>query len=174
MKLLKYLGITLGALIALILIIALFVPRSFHAEGQVTINQPQEIVYDYVKYLKTQEAYSVWFKMDSNIVKHYSGTDGTVGSQIIWESKEVGDGKQVIINLVPYSKVVIDLHLMNPDNDPAHYVYDLAPIADNQTAVKIYVDGNTPYPMNIMSLFFDMNAAFQETAQNLKQELEKK
>jgi len=172
MKILKYLFLSIVSLIVIAFLVALFIPKDFHAEGNVTINKPIYEVYDYVKLLKTQENYSEWFKMDPNLQKTYSGTDGTIGASIIWKSNEVGDGKQVIKNLLPPNRVEIDLHLMSEDATPALHYYDLKALPDNQTQVKIAVDGTTPYPFNLMSLFFDMNEVFQKNAQNLKATIE--
>src|SRR5690606_27237115 len=107
MKILKYLFLSIVSLIVIAFLVALFIPKDFHAEGNVTINKPIYEVYDYVKLLKTQENYSEWFKMDPNLQKTYSGTDGTIGASIIWKSNEVGDGKQVIKNLLPPNRVEI-------------------------------------------------------------------
>lgn len=62
---------------------------------------------------------------------------------------------------------------MSPDATPAEYIYELSANASQQTNVKIQVLGTTPYPMNLMSLFFDLNESFQKTAENLKVKLEK-
>lgn len=101
MRLIKYILITIVSIIGLLLIVAFFVPKTFYAEGKVTINKPIDEVYNYVRFLKTQEDYSVWFQMDPHIKKQYIGEDGIEGAQIIWESEEVGDGKQVIKKLAP-------------------------------------------------------------------------
>lgn len=173
MKIIKYILLTIISIVAIALIAALFIPKTFHAEGNITINQPIQVVYDYVKLLKTQENYSEWFKMDSKLQKTYKGIDGTEGASITWQSDEMGNGKQVIKKLIPPARVEIDLHLMDENADPAFHYYDLKAVSANATQVKIAVDGTTPYPWNLMTFFYDMSAVFQKNAENLKKELEK-
>ena len=68
MKFLKYTLFTLLGLIAIVLIAALFVPKTFHAEkGSTVVNKPNAEVFNYVKQIKNQENFGVWFKMDPNI-----------------------------------------------------------------------------------------------------------
>ncbi len=173
MKILKYLLFIVLGLVAIGLIVAAFLPKTFHVEGRATINRPISDVYNYVKQLKTQEVYSVWFKMDPKIKKEYAGTDGTVGASIVWYSDEVGDGKQVITGLKENERVDIDLYLMSTEGTPNKHYYEMKSQGDQTTDVIIGLDGHTPYPMNIMSLFFDMGKYFQENADNLKAVLEK-
>jgi hypothetical protein len=59
MKVIIYICLSFLALIAIGLITAAILPKDFHAEGKTTINKSVDEVYNYVKYLKTQEAYTV-------------------------------------------------------------------------------------------------------------------
>jgi len=56
--------------------------------------------------------------------------------------------------------------------DPAKSVLSTTAQAPNQTLVKWRVNGRTPYPWNIMNLFFNMDGDFEKGLQNLKNELE--
>lgn len=172
MKILKYILLTLLGIIALALIVAAFLPKKFHVEGSQVINRPVQDVYNYVRYIQNQEAFTVWFKMDPDIQKAYSGTDGAVGGSLSWKSKEVGDGRQVITALKENERVDIDLYLMDDKNPGKHYFLTAAE-GDNKTKVTIAVDGHVPYPFNLWMLFYDMNKDFQKNADNLKEILEK-
>ncbi|WP_124642580.1 SRPBCC family protein [Amniculibacterium aquaticum] len=167
--------VLIGLLIvtALIFIAALVAPKKFHAKGETTINKPISEVYNYVKSIKTQEEYSIWFEEDPNIIKNYYGKDGEIGSGLKWQSEIVGNGEQKIKNLSENKKVEIDLYLM--DNSKAnHLVYEMDELSPNKTKLTIEVDGETPIPFNLMSLMYDMNASFQQNADNLKKVLEDK
>lgn len=172
MKILKYLLFTILGIVALALIVAAFLPKSFHVEASQVINRPVHDVYDYVRYIRNQEAYSIWFKMDPNMQKNYSGTDGSVGGTLTWTSKEVGDGKQTITALQDDTRVDIDLYLMDEKKPGKHY-FLTTPTGANQTKVTIALDGHTPYPFNLWMLFYDMKKDFQQNADNLKAILEK-
>lgn len=172
MKILKYLLFIILGLIAIVFIAALILPKTFHAEGNTVINRPVADVYNYVKQIKTQEQYSFFFLQDPNIKTEYYGTDGTVGGGLKWKSKKMGDGEQKIAKLTENQRVDIDLYLMD-GSEPNQSYYILESQGDNQTKVKIGVDGKTPIPFNIMSACYDMDKDFQETANNLKKVLEK-
>jgi len=174
MKILKKILITIAALIALILIVALFAPKEFGGESQIVINKPGKEVYDYVKYLKNQEEYGTWHQMDPNMKTAYEGTDGTVGFTYKWYSEKfmVGDGKQVITNLVEGEKMESELYFGGSD-EAAKSVMTVTPEGPAQSKVKWEVKGETPYPWNFMNLFFNMDKDFEEGLKNLKNILEK-
>ena len=171
MKILKYLVYTLIVLIMITLATAAVLPKTFKAEGVSVINKPSGEVYNYVKQIKTQENYAVWFQKDPDMVKNYYGTDGTIGSGLKWQSKKVGDGEQVITGLVEGRRVNIDLFL-NGSKDAAKFNFTVDSIAPHQTKVKQAVEGAVPYPFNVMMLFYNMDADFQKNADHLKQVLE--
>lgn len=173
MKFLKRILLGIIALAALILIVALFAPREFEGKSEIVINKPKQEVYDYIKYLKNQDNYGTWHQMDPAMEKSYEGTDGTVGFTYKWNSEKfmVGKGKQVITNL-DGDKMESDL-FFDESLDPAKSVISLKEQAPGQTLVKWNVKGKSPYPFNIMNLFFNMDKDFEQGLQNLKNQLEK-
>jgi len=173
MKFLKYTLFTLAGLIILLLVVALFVPKTFHAEGTTVINKPNAEVFDFVKYVKNQEQYGVWFRMDPNIEKSYEGTDGTVGFRYTWKSKEVGNGAQVITKIEEGKRIDMDLFFQD-SKDPSKSFITTEAVTDNQTKVRWVIDGKMPYPFNLMSLCYDMNKDFEQGVLNLKEVLEKR
>ena len=172
MKFLKYALFTILGLIGLALVVAAFVPKTFHAEGSAVINKPNAEVFNYVKHIKNQENFGVWFEQDPNIIKTSEGTDGTEGFKYSWKSEEVGNGLQVITKITENSRVDIDLFLMD-STKPAKSFFTTEAVSANETKVRWVVDGEMPYPFNLMSLFYDMNKDFEKGTANLKTVLEK-
>lgn len=172
MRILKKIAIVLLSFVGLILLIGLFVSKEFTGVGHVVVNKPHDLVYNYVSQLKNQHEYGVWFRMDPNIVLEYQGVDAQPGSTLIWKSKKVGDGKQVITSLIPNERVDIDVYL-NGSNEPAKSFMSTERISDNQTKVTWSIKGEIPYPVNILTLFITMNKDFQQGVENLKINLEK-
>lgn len=172
MKFLKYALFTLLGIIALALIVALFVPKAFHAEGTTVVNKPNAEVFNFVKYLKNQEKYGVWFRMDPNIQKAYDGTDGTVGFKYTWKSKEVGNGAQVITKIDENKRIDFDLFFEDSTDASKSFITTEA-VSENQTKVRWVVDGEMPYPFNLMGLCYDMNKDFEQGVLNLKEVVEK-
>ncbi|SMG10528.1 SRPBCC family protein [Sphingobacterium psychroaquaticum] len=172
MKILKYILFIVLGLIAAVLIVALIVPKTFHAGSTISINKPANEVFDYVVLLRNQGNYDNWSKQDPNIDKKYTGTDGTVGFTYEWKSKKVGDGKQVITQIDPGKKVEMNLFFNGSETaNPSSFV--VTPIDSVSSTVEWQIDGTMPYPFNIMSLCYDMNKDFDAGLQNLKRILEK-
>lgn len=116
MKALKIIGLTLVGMIVLALITGLFVDGNYAVEREVTINKPKQQVFDYVKYLKNQNEYSVWAKKDPDMKKEFIGQDGTVGCIQSWTSKvkDVGNGEQKIIKITDGQRIDYELHFIKP------------------------------------------------------------
>jgi hypothetical protein len=179
MKTLKKIVIVIAILIAIPLVIALFVKKDYTVEREITINKPKTEVFDYIKYLKNQDHYSKWAKMDPAMIKTYRGTDGTVGFVAAWESKkdDVGTGEQEIKKITEGEKIDFELRFIKPFESTSLAYMSTEAISDNQTKVKWSFNGHMKYPMNFMMLFMDFDKMIGDDLQtglnNLKIELEK-
>lgn len=170
MKIAKKIGIVLLIIIVIPLIAALFVPKTYNSESEITINRPKQDVFDYIRFIKNQENFGVWYRMDSTMQKEYEGTDGTVGFTYKWNGEKMGEGKQTVTNIVEGEKIESDLDF--GFGDVAHAHLSVAEISPDETLVKWGITGKVPYPWNLMSLFFDMSKDFEEGLKNLKDILE--
>ncbi|MBO9572170.1 MAG: SRPBCC family protein, partial [Chitinophagaceae bacterium] len=160
------------------LVIALFVKKDYAVEREVLISKPKSEVYDYVKYLKNQNNYSTWAKMDPNMTQTFSGTDGTVGFISAWEgNSKVGKGEQEIKNMQEGERIDYEIRFIKPFESVAPSYMATEAVGDNQTKVKWGFSGRMPYPMNIMRLFMNMpeliGRDLQTGLDNLKNILEK-
>jgi hypothetical protein len=171
MKILKRILFLLLGIIVLALIVALFVPNEFKAQSTITINKPQQEVYDFIKFIKNQDRYGKWQLMDTAMKKTYQGTDGTEGFIYTWESDVVGNGKQQIVKLKPADSIVTALYFMDA-KEPAHAQFALKALTPESTQVTWGIEGRMNYPFNIMNLFMSMNKDFDEGLQNLKRVME--
>ena len=88
----------LVTLVLILLMVALVVKNEYAVEREISIKQPKEKIFNYLKLLKNQDNFSKWALMDPNMEKEYRGTDGTVGFVSAWDSNEknVGKGEQEI------------------------------------------------------------------------------
>lgn len=170
MKTLKKILIVLLIIIAIPLIIALFVKKDFHTEREIVIDRPVSQVYDYVKYVQNQDNFGKWQLMDPEATLVASGTDGTVGFKYSWDGDKVGKGSQTITGLVEDEKVETELDF--GFGEPARSFILTEASGTNQTKVTWGMSGRSPYPMNLMGLFFDIGDDFGEGLQNLKTLLE--
>jgi len=149
----------LAGIIVLVLIIALFVKKEYSVKRSILINQPSQRVFDYIKYVKNQDNFSVWNQLDPSMQKTYTGTDGTVGFLYAWDStnKKAGKGEQEIKTIIPGEKMDMNLHFIKPFEGRALASIGTTATGINQTTVNWSVDSKMAYPMNIMLLFMDMD-----------------
>jgi hypothetical protein len=171
MKIVKRILIGLLAVVALLLIVALFVPRDFKAGSEIIINRPKSEVFEYVKYVKNQDNYGKWQLMDPDMKKTYEGEDGTVGFSYKWDSEVLNQGSQTITKIVEGKRIEAELYF--GFGDPAQSYFTTEEIGESQTKIAWGISGRTPYPFNLMSLFFNMDKDFDEGLTNLKNILEK-
>ncbi|HRN55909.1 MAG TPA: SRPBCC family protein [Agriterribacter sp.] len=171
MKIIKSILLGLLALVVLLLIVALFVPKDFKSERQVIINKPRQEVFDYLKYVKNQDNFGVWQKADPEMKTASEGTDGQVGFKYSWDGKKVGKGSQTITRIVDGERIETELDF--GFGDPATAFFIIKDAEAGQTSVTWGISGRSPWPFNLMGLFFDMGKDFEKGLQNLKNVLEK-
>lgn len=168
MKALKIIGLTIVGIIALTLIVALFVNGKYAVEREVTINKPKQEVFDFVKYLKNQDQFSVWAQIDPNMKKEFRGEDATVGFVSAWDSEnpKAGKGEQKITKIVDGERIDYELHFIEPFESTDYAYLSFASVNDSVTTVKWGFNGKMKYPMNLMMLFMDMEAMLAPDLQN--------
>lgn len=168
MKTLKKILIVLAIIIAIPLIAALFVKREFKTEREITIDKPKQEVFDYIKYLENQKNYDTWHSMDATVKNTTEGIDGTVGFIYAWDGEKIGKGEQEIIKIEEGRRIDTELRFKTPfESEASCYLLTEAKGAD-RTLVTWGMSGTSPYPFNLMSLFFDMGDDFDEGLKNLK------
>ncbi|OXE98186.1 polyketide cyclase/dehydrase/lipid transport protein [Flavobacterium araucananum] len=178
MGILKKILIVLILFVAIVLIAAYFMPKNYAVEREITIDKPVDSVFNYVKYLKNQNDFSVWANIDPKMKSIYTGTDGTVGSKAAWESdvKEVGVGEQEVTKIIDGKRIDFALRFKKPMEDTAVGFMSTEAVAGNKTKVKWGINGIIPYPMNIMLPMMKMDQMIgndlQKGLENLKTTME--
>ena len=155
MKVLKKIGIGLGAIIAILLIIPLFTKNEYAVMRETVIARPKAAVFDYIVLLKNQDNFSVWAQMDN-----------------------VGAGEQEIKKILPGERIDYELRFLKPMKAINQAYLKIESMPGEQTKVMWGFNAKTPYPFNIMLLFFDVEKMigkdFETGLANLKKILEKK
>ena len=159
MQILVMLLLVLLGLIAVVLIAALFLKKSYSIERSIVIDRPLETVFDYVKFLRNQDHFSVWATMDPTMKKDFKGTDGAVGFVSSWESnnKKVGVGEQEITSIEPMQRIGFQLRFVKPMPGVANAYMLTSAVSDHQTQVIWHFDSAMNYPMNFMLLILNMD-----------------
>ena len=178
-KILKIAGLLLLLIIVIFLLVAAFVRKEYSVEREVTMNTPKQTVFDYAKYLKNQNSYSVWAKIDPNMKTEFRGTDGTIGFISGWDSenKDAGRGEQEITGIDEGNRIDYELRFYEPMKSTDKAFMSFEGINDSVTSVRWGIYGKIKYPMNLSLLLMDMDAMLGKDLEgglnNLKLILEK-
>lgn len=170
MKTIKGILIVLLIVIAIPLIIALFVPKDFNTSKDIIINKPQEEVFEFIKYIRNQDQFGAWQLSDPEMKTTSEGVDGTVGFKYSWTGDKTGTGSQTIIAIEDGKRIETELDF--GFGDPARSYFVTEYVDSTQTRVTWGISGTTPYPLNLMSLLYDMGDDFETGLHNLKNILE--
>jgi uncharacterized protein YndB with AHSA1/START domain len=178
MKIIKRILFLFLFVFAVVLVVALFMKKEYEVKREITINQPIEKVFDFVKYLKNQEKYSTWARKDKKTVTTFSGIDGQIGSTSTWSgNSEVGVGEQEIKKIDFNKRIDIELRFKEPFEGKANAYLTTEAIDSSKTKVVWGIKGRDNYPMNIMQVIMDydkmMGTEFDAGLKNLKTILEK-
>lgn len=160
MKILKRIGLGILAIIAILLIVALFVPNDFNYEKSITINKPIEQVWENTNSLTDLDKWSPWMEYDPNMKKELTGIDGTVGAKSSWESENehVGKGSQTITKIEAPTLFATELKFYKPYESEAQGFVKLKS-EGNKTIVTWGFESDIPYPFNLMKLTMNMEEA---------------
>ena len=165
------------AIIALLLIVALFVKKEYTIQREITINRPNREVFDYIKHLKNQDNFSKWVMTDPGMKKDFKGTDGTVGFVYAWDSqnKNAGKGEQEIMKIDEGKSIDVEVRFEKPFAGIAHTPFTTKSISANQTKVLWGMQGKNSYPMNLMNVFMSniLGKDLETSLKTLKGILEK-
>lgn len=155
MKILKYVGFSLLAVIFVVLVVAIFVPKTFMYEKSIAINAPIDSVWSNTNSLTALDSWSPWNDLDPKMKKETTGENGTVGSKQSWESEIVGSGSQTITTIQPPVMIETDLEFVKPQKSQGKAYIKL--LTDGtRTNATWGMTGSIPYPMNIMILFMNL------------------
>lgn len=169
MKIMKRIGIAIVVLIAIPFIVALFIPKTYTVSVSETINQPKQVVFDYVRMLDHQKEYSVWVMADPDLNPVITGTDGTVGVVQKWNSKidDVGEGEQEITSLTP-DRMDLVIRFKRPFEGTATAANIFKSVSENQTLLTSEFYSNDSYPLNLPSYIFGRKMIKKDQTKNLR------
>lgn len=99
MKILKFIGIGIVALLLLAVAYASFQPTEGQLERSIVIERPADMIYPVISTMKSFNEWSPWFTIDPETKYTYEGPESGVGAKMSWESDhpDVGAGSQWII-----------------------------------------------------------------------------
>jgi hypothetical protein len=179
MSILVIILIIIGALLAVLFIVAALSSDDYSVEADVVINKPVATVFDYVKYLDNQSHYNIWVMKDPNVRKEFKGTDGTVGFFYAWASdnKQVGKGEQTITGITENKRVDYGLRFIEPFQAESESYIETEGITNGQTKVTWVFKGKRNFIMKVMHVAMNIKKMLGKdlaaSLNNLKGVLEK-
>lgn len=139
MRFLKGLLLVVAALVALLVVVAFFLPKTSHVERSVTIDRPPSEVFGVLNNIHRFNAWSPWFDLDPNAKYTYSGPSTGVGAKLAWSgNKDVGSGSQEFVASKPNESLKIQLDFGDMGRPVAEL--RLAPIGSGSTKVTWTLD----------------------------------
>jgi len=125
-------------------------------EASVEIKRSLKDVFDYLKYTKNQDNFSVWNQADPNMKKEYSGTDGTNGFIYKWDStlRNVGAGEQETKLIIEGKRIEFEVRFLRPMKNVANIEFRFVANGELSTTVTWAFDSPSKFPFSLLSPIF--------------------
>lgn len=171
--------IVITAVLVSIIIVALLIGKEMNVERSVIINKPLKEVFEYLRFMRNLDNFSVWNMADPNMHKEFRGTDGEPGFIYIWDSstmKNVGAGEEEIIEVDKNRKIEFEIRFKRPMQNVAKATFILESVSADKTNVEWDFQSRSKFPMNILKSVFAkmLEKDLEKSLQNLKKVLEKR
>ncbi|WP_263360769.1 SRPBCC family protein [Flavobacterium collinsii] len=168
----------LVAIVSIALVVAMFTKNKYTIRREIIIDKPKAEVFDFIKLNRNQKLYSKWLLLDPATKIEITGTDGTAGSVLTFESKHHKTGKgEWEIKKVENDRIDFELRFLAPYVFTANGHMETKSLAGNQTKLIWIYNSGMNWPKNFMLIFFDMDeiigADVEESLTNIKTIVEK-
>jgi hypothetical protein len=116
MRLLRFLSFAVAIVLALVLVIAFFLPATFSVQRATVIAAPADAIYARFATPRTWARWSAWTtEADPTLVYTYAGPDSGVGAIMRFTAKKMGNGELEIVEAVPGQAVGYELRMTGSD-----------------------------------------------------------
>lgn len=164
-----------AVLILIVLALGFSRPATFRVERSISIKAPPAAIYAILSDFRQSECWSPWEKKDLNMKKIFGGPASGKGATYEWDGdKNVGHGRQEIVDVVPNSKIVIQLDFFRPFQGTNTVEFLLEPAGDS-TTFRWVMYGPTNFIVRVLCFNMDkmIGTDFEIGLANLKAHLEK-
>jgi len=170
--------IVIALIVVSIIIVALLIGKEMNVERSVIINKPLKEVFEYLRFMRNLDNFSVWNMADPNMHKEFRGTDGESGFVYIWNSstmKNVGAGEEELIEVDKNKKIEFEIRFKRPIQNVAKTSFVLESVSADKTNVEWDFQSRSKFPMNILKSVLQkmLGKDLEQSLQNLKKVLEK-
>ncbi|QOY88480.1 SRPBCC family protein [Paludibaculum fermentans] len=173
----KTILIALAVAIAGILLFATTRPDTFRVERTITIQAPPEKIIPFLEDFHQWPAWSPYEKLDPAMKRTLSGAERGKGAVYQWDgNRKAGSGRMEVLDVVPSSKVSIQLEFTQPLESKNLAEFDLMN-KGGATSVTWSMSGPQPYVTKVVTIFVSMDKLvggdFETGLVNLKAAAEK-
>ncbi len=118
MKILKYILIGLAALVATVLVVSAFISPKMSTVRSAVIQAPPTVVFGEVNDFKNWNGWSPWYEQEPTMEQKFSEPSAGVNAWTSWKGKEMGEGKQTIVEsrTNEYVKTLLEFGGMDSKN----------------------------------------------------------
>ena len=156
-KILKWSGLALSLFAIGVFTIAATKPDSFQVQRTITINAPQQAVFELVNDYRNWNAWSPWEKKDPGMKRTYSGPQSGPGAVYAWDGNgEVGKGSMRITESTP-ARVALNLDFEKPFEGHNKVVFAMES-KGLTTDVTWSMEGPSPFITKVIQVFCNMDA----------------
>jgi hypothetical protein len=159
------------ALIAVLLLAAMILPKGFNVEKTTIIKKPSAEVMDKVGNLNFYSQWNPWQQSDPTAKSTITGSPKTPGHKYAWEGKKVGVGA-LTMNAIDEKHIHFDLEFFKPFKSKAKDNWMFEPWGDgSETKVTWQNSGELPFPVaRLMGPMItkQLNQQFETGLENLK------
>jgi hypothetical protein len=151
----------LGVLLLVVLVVAggliAFAPREAMIQRSLTINAPQQAVFEQMSKYSNWGAWTRWAEMDPNMKVEITGPDGAPGARYHWLSPEdsVGEGMMTTTD-VANGVMKYKLDFIKPFEGHNTGLVQAEPTGAGQTKAVMELHMNMPRPFNAFAFLFGM------------------
>lgn len=153
--------------------------KTYDLHRTIIINRPKAEVYAYIRQLKKQPLWMVWYKKDPKISVKFKGEDGKEGASSYWKgnNKKSGEGIQKITKVKEGKIMETQLLFLKPYKSISLQYFAVKEVEPERTKLMWGVRGSHKFPASVFTIFYGLEKAigndFENSLQNLKRNLEK-
>ena len=152
----KYIAITIGLAVIVLLIVAEMQPATYHVERTTTIAAAPGKIHPLVDDFHNWQQWSPWANLDPNMKVSYSGPTSGPGAVYEWEGdSKVGKGRMEIL-ASQTTETSIKLDFLKPFESHTRSNFILEP-QGGVTRVTWTLDGPNTFMSRVMGVFVSMD-----------------
>ncbi|MCE9600560.1 MAG: SRPBCC family protein [Spirochaetia bacterium] len=174
MRILKKIGIGIGALLSALLIAGLFLPSKIHVERSVLIQASPEAIFRMVNDLEQYQRYSPFMAADPQAKISWGDKRVGIGASMSWNGEKTGQGTMTIIDARSPEYVTLDLDFKEKGKAVAFFRFEDREGGRNATW-GYDADFGANVPMRYFGLVADkvMGQYFEKGLAGMKEIVEK-